>query len=144
MVRGRRGGSLLSETLPVKQIQRNIQGSSLDSSLTLFYIQTTNILVSNTDFCFIEVERYALWATYESSNFFVLLCFLLSLSCILHLIAWCCPSSLVYCHLEDKVVCRKLNYLVFEPAMTEADRAKLNKPLNKRESKSVFLSNRDG
>lgn len=28
--------------------------------------------------------------------------------------------------------------------MTEVDRAKLNKPLNKQESKSVFLSNRDG
>lgn len=71
-MRGRGGGSLLSETLPVKQIQRNVQGSSLDSSLTLFYIQTTNIPVSIIDFFFIEVEQYALWATCETSNFFVL------------------------------------------------------------------------
>lgn len=92
-------------------------------------------------FTFTEVEQYALWATWETSSLFF---FYFLLSPLLHLSPWCCSSLLVYCHLEHKAIYRKWNNLVFGPAMTQADRAKLNGPLNKWESKTVFLSNRDG
>lgn len=92
-------------------------------------------------FSFIEVEQCTLWATCETSSFFVLL---FSPQSIISFTLYSLALPFLTGHLEHKVMCRKLSNLVIGPTMTYVDTAKLDKLLNKRESKSAFLSYRDG